>query len=114
MTFSLSDSQHLWTLMVEEADLLEQLKVLIGRSRGRSCRLNAADASVLLQIIKDFYLLGRGELYQVFIDHAQHMLKAPPTAVTEHGNPPTAAAEGALPEVGGASSLLTVARLLQT
>lgn len=37
------------------------------------------------QIIKDFYLLGRGELYQVFIDLAQHMLKTPPTAVTEHG-----------------------------
>uniref|UniRef100_A0AAQ4PIE6 Gamma-tubulin complex component n=1 Tax=Gasterosteus aculeatus aculeatus TaxID=481459 RepID=A0AAQ4PIE6_GASAC len=54
-------AEHLWTLMVEESDLLEQLK-----------------------IIKDFYLLGRGELYQVFIDLAQHMLKAPPTAVTEH------------------------------
>nr|XP_046204818.1 gamma-tubulin complex component 4 [Oncorhynchus gorbuscha] len=54
-------AEHLWTLMVEESDLLGQLK-----------------------IIKDFYLLGRGELYQVFIDHAQHMLKTPPTAVTEH------------------------------
>lgn len=38
------------------------------------------------QIIKDFYLLGRGELFQAFIDTAQHMLKTPPTAVTEHGN----------------------------
>ncbi|CAL8351442.1 unnamed protein product [Merluccius merluccius] len=54
-------AEHLWTLMVEESDLLGQLK-----------------------IVKDFYLLGRGELYQVFIDHAQHMLKTPPTAVTEH------------------------------
>lgn len=54
-------AEHLWTLMVEEADLLEQLK-----------------------IVKDFFLLGRGELYQVFIDLAQHMLKTPPTAVTEH------------------------------
>ncbi|KAM3625575.1 uncharacterized protein V6R79_014365 [Siganus canaliculatus] len=54
-------AEHLWTLMVEESDLLGQLK-----------------------IIKDFYLLGRGELYQVFIDLAQHMLKTPPTAVTEH------------------------------
>ncbi|XP_061621034.1 gamma-tubulin complex component 4 isoform X3 [Phyllopteryx taeniolatus] len=56
-----SVAEHLWTLMVEESELLEQLK-----------------------IIKDFYLLGRGELYQVFIDLAQHMLKTPPTAVTEH------------------------------
>lgn len=54
-------AEHLWTLMVDEADLLEQLK-----------------------IVKDFFLLGRGELYQVFIDLAQHMLKTPPTAVTEH------------------------------
>lgn len=37
------------------------------------------------QIIKDFYLLGRGELFQAFIDTAQHMLKTPPSAVTEHG-----------------------------
>lgn len=37
------------------------------------------------QIIKDFYLLGRGELFQAFIDVAQQMLKTPPTAVTEHG-----------------------------
>ncbi|XP_066510957.1 gamma-tubulin complex component 4 isoform X2 [Hoplias malabaricus] len=54
-------AEHLWTLMVEESDLLGQLK-----------------------IIKDFYLLGRGELYQVFIDLAQQMLKTPPSAVTEH------------------------------
>lgn len=38
-----------------------------------------------IKIIKDFYLLGRGELYQAFIDLAQHMLKTPPSAVTEHG-----------------------------
>lgn len=58
-------AEHLWKLMVEESDLLGQLK-----------------------IIKDFYLLGRGELFQAFIDTAQHMLKTPPTAVTEHGNCP--------------------------
>ncbi|GCC16679.1 hypothetical protein chiPu_0017310 [Chiloscyllium punctatum] len=54
-------AEHLWKLMVEEAGLLGQLK-----------------------IIKDFYLLGRGELFQAFIDSAQHLLKTPPTAVTEH------------------------------
>ncbi|MEE6503321.1 hypothetical protein FKM82_004799 [Ascaphus truei] len=54
-------AEHLWKLMVEESDLLGQLKM-----------------------IKDFYLLGRGELFQAFIDIAQHMLKTPPTAVTEH------------------------------
>ncbi|XP_031523597.1 gamma-tubulin complex component 4 isoform X3 [Papio anubis] len=40
--------------------------------------------STVAEIIKDFYLLGRGELFQAFIDTAQHMLKTPPTAVTEH------------------------------
>nr|XP_028562863.1 gamma-tubulin complex component 4 isoform X1 [Podarcis muralis] len=54
-------AEHLWKLMVEESDLIGQLK-----------------------IIKDFYLLGRGELFQAFIDTAQQMLKTPPTAVTEH------------------------------
>ncbi|XP_077173905.1 gamma-tubulin complex component 4 isoform X2 [Paroedura picta] len=54
-------AEHLWKLMVEESDLIGQLK-----------------------IIKDFYLLGRGELFQAFIDAAQHMLKTPPSAVTEH------------------------------
>lgn len=50
-----------------------------------NCKRNGVDVCVFVQIIKDFYLLGRGELYQVFIDLAQHMLKTPPTAVTEHG-----------------------------
>ncbi|XP_043933472.1 gamma-tubulin complex component 4 isoform X2 [Protopterus annectens] len=54
-------AEHLWKLMVEESDLLGQLK-----------------------IIKDFYLLGRGELFQAFIDIAQVMLNTPPSAVTEH------------------------------
>ncbi|XP_077329225.1 gamma-tubulin complex component 4-like isoform X1 [Lithobates pipiens] len=49
-------AEHLWKLMVEESDLIGQLK-----------------------IIKDFYLLGRGELFQAFIDIAQNMLKMPPT-----------------------------------
>uniref|UniRef100_A0AAQ5XUB7 Gamma-tubulin complex component n=1 Tax=Amphiprion ocellaris TaxID=80972 RepID=A0AAQ5XUB7_AMPOC len=59
-------AEHLWTLMVEESDLLEQLKVCTPHTWFY------------------FYLLGRGELYQVFIDLAQQMLKTPPTAVTEH------------------------------
>ncbi|XP_032088651.1 gamma-tubulin complex component 4 isoform X2 [Thamnophis elegans] len=40
--------------------------------------------STVAEVIKDFYLLGRGELFQAFIDTAQHMLKTPPSAVTEH------------------------------
>ncbi|MEJ1278647.1 tubulin gamma complex associated protein 4 [Cricetulus griseus] len=76
-------AEHLWKLMVEESDLLGQLK-----------------------IIKDFYLLGRGELFQAFIDTAQHMLKTPPTAVTEHGNCPMALRINSLLKLLGVSWLM--------
>ena len=54
--------QHLWQMLVQDADLLSHLR-----------------------IIKDFYLLGRGELYLAFIDQSQHLLRVPATANTEHG-----------------------------
>ena len=54
--------QHLWTLVVEEADLYGQLRIM-----------------------KDFFLLGRGELFLTFIDKAQLLLMAPPTITTQHG-----------------------------
>ena len=54
--------KQLWKLVVEEADLVGQLKV-----------------------VKDFFLLGRGELFLAFIDQAQGLLKAPPTGTTQHG-----------------------------
>ncbi|XP_071965450.1 gamma-tubulin complex component 4-like isoform X2 [Antedon mediterranea] len=54
-------AQHLWTLVIEDSDLIGQLNT-----------------------IKDFYLLGRGELFLVFIDMSQNLLKAPPTPTTEH------------------------------
>lgn len=75
--------------MVEESDLLGQLKVCTKQTSFwiiNACRINCYfEFFIFFQIIKDFYLLGRGELYQAFIDLAQHMLKTPPTAVTEHG-----------------------------
>lgn len=54
--------QHLWVMVVQEADLTGQLRVM-----------------------KDFFLLGRGELCLAFIDQAQHLLKGPPAPSTEHG-----------------------------
>lgn len=55
-------TQHLWQLLVEESDLLGQLHVL-----------------------KDYFLLGRGELFLVFIDLADNLLKEPVADNTEHG-----------------------------
>jgi hypothetical protein len=44
-----------------------------------------ADLYGELRILKDFFLMGRGELYLTFIDKAQDVLRAPPTITTQHG-----------------------------
>jgi len=54
--------QQLWSLVVENADFLSQLR-----------------------IVKDFYLLGRGELFLAFIDQANSMLCVPISQTTERG-----------------------------
>ena len=54
--------QHLWKLVVEDSHLMGQLNTL-----------------------KDFFLLGRGELFLAFIDQVQNLLKTPPIATTENG-----------------------------
>ena len=51
-----------------------------------------------VQVMKDFFLLARGELFLAFIDLAHHFMAAPPTATTQHGTyvllvPPTATTE---------------------
>ena len=38
-----------------------------------------------IQVMKDMYLLGRGELYLSFVDVADALLKQPPTTTTQHG-----------------------------
>ena len=38
-----------------------------------------------LKLMKDFYLLGRGELFLAFIDKANHLLQSTPILTTEHG-----------------------------
>lgn len=38
-----------------------------------------------LQTMKDFFLLGRGELFLAFVDLADSFMKQPPTRTTEHG-----------------------------
>lgn len=45
------------------------------------------DADLLgnLNVVKDFFLLGRGELFLAFIDQAQALLSVPPSATTPHG-----------------------------
>ncbi|XP_028399021.1 gamma-tubulin complex component 4-like [Dendronephthya gigantea] len=52
-------AEHLWYLVVEEGELLKHLKLL-----------------------KDFYLLGRGEIFRSLIDKSKDLLKVPPTENT--------------------------------
>nr|XP_002121664.1 gamma-tubulin complex component 4-like [Ciona intestinalis] len=54
-------ARELWELCVEHAQLVSNLYML-----------------------KDFYLLGRGELFLVFLDEAGPILKNPPSRVTQH------------------------------
>ncbi|EDO37244.1 predicted protein [Nematostella vectensis] len=54
-------AEHLWKLVVEEAYLLKHLNV-----------------------VKDFFLLGRGELFSSFIEKAENLLKVPPSGKTSH------------------------------
>jgi len=49
-------AEQLWKLVVEDADLIKHLKLL-----------------------KEMYLLGRGELYLTFIDHASTLMRGLPT-----------------------------------
>lgn len=54
--------QHLWKLAVEEAELFLQLKLM-----------------------KDFFLLGRGELFLEFIRQAASILQNPPVSSSTRG-----------------------------
>lgn len=63
ITYLLQILQHLYILVVEDANLAGELR-----------------------IIKDFFLLGRGELFLAFIDQTQGLLRGPPVNTTEHGN----------------------------
>ena len=38
----------------------------------------------LLQLLKDFYLLGRGEIFRFLIEKSKDLLKTPPNANTSH------------------------------
>jgi len=53
-------AEQLWTLVVEDADLVKHLKLM-----------------------KEMYLIGRGELFLTFIDNAQ-MMKAPPSTTVAY------------------------------
>ncbi|XP_054711402.1 gamma-tubulin complex component 4-like [Uloborus diversus] len=53
-------AEHLWQLIVKKANVIDHLKIM-----------------------KDFYLLGRGELFLSFIDKASNLLRMPVTTTAE-------------------------------
>ena len=101
--------QHLWKLLVEESNLVGHLQVCESHFTEVivalhevisiylcSCNCYLPRVSSLqsftkwflplsLQTVKNFFLLGRGELYLAFVDLAQAFMTLPPTATTEHG-----------------------------
>lgn len=38
-----------------------------------------------MQMLKEFFLLGRGEVFSAFIEYAMSLLKVPPMGNTSHG-----------------------------
>ena len=63
--------------------LIDSIRSVVAKDLWRLCVKNAQLVSTLC-MLKDFYLLGRGELFLAFIEEADVILKCPPTAVTEH------------------------------
>ena len=47
--------------------------------------MEEADLIGQLSTLKDYFLLGRGELFLAFIDQSQTLLNTPPMKHTEHG-----------------------------
>ncbi|EDV27073.1 uncharacterized protein TRIADDRAFT_23331 [Trichoplax adhaerens] len=54
-------AESLWRIVVDDANLVDHLKIL-----------------------KEFFLLGRGELFLAFIDQCNDFLKKPPSTIIEH------------------------------
>ena len=65
-----SASVHLHSLVLEKSNLKEELSTA-----------------------RNFFFLGRGELFQEFIKTADHYLQKPPTATTQHGLIPSVRCE---------------------
>ena len=63
--------------------LIDGIRTVVAKDLWHLCVKNAQLVSTLC-MLKDFYLLGRGELFLAFIEEADSILKCPPTAVTEH------------------------------
>ena len=74
-------AERLWKLLVEDSNLIAHLQV---RAHHHSC-LHGDIILTRPQVIKDFFLLGRGELFLTFFDLAHSFMKSPPTITTSHG-----------------------------
>jgi len=81
---SLRELQHAEEFVLNDFEMLiDQIRLTVSRDLWTLC-VDHAHLVSMFHTLKDFYLLGRGELYQTFIDEANDLLKNPPTKVTEH------------------------------
>lgn len=81
-----SGLQLLWSLLVEDADLAGHLKVQSPSTNTITNKTTCVTGMhCFLQLMKDIFLLGRGELFLAFVDLSHHFMSAPPSATTQHG-----------------------------
>ena len=81
---SLRELQHADEFVPNDFErLIDQIRLTVSRDLWTLC-VDHANLVSMFHTLKDFFLLGRGELYQTFIDEANDLLKNPPTKVTEH------------------------------
>ena len=70
--------------VLEDFELcIDKVRIVVARELWKLC-VEQGQLVSYLNMVKDFFLLGRGELFLVFIDEAGSLLKSPPSRVTEH------------------------------
>uniref|UniRef100_H2YWD4 Gamma-tubulin complex component n=1 Tax=Ciona savignyi TaxID=51511 RepID=H2YWD4_CIOSA len=62
---------------------IDKIRSVVARELWELC-VDHAQLVSNLYMLKDFYLLGRGELFLVFLDEVTPILKNPPSRVTQH------------------------------
>ena len=76
--------QEAHEFILEDFELcIDKIRSVVARELWKLC-VERGQLVSYLNMVKDFFLLGRGELFLVFIDEASSLLKNPPSRVTEH------------------------------
>ena len=72
--------QQLWQTLAQRDGLLSAMKVAC-----HCCHTMSSSSSSLRQTIKDFVLLGRGELFNAFLEQSERLLFKPVVNTSDFG-----------------------------